>query len=156
MCQGENLLWATSDLGRCKSSWALILKSCECETRSSWQDRAANDILETGLIWWTINSHSPEICLYNHCLCSSQDEKSNWKYIGLEMNWPLTWIKAIPLFTVTFLQFLCHLKPFFTLNHLPSYSPTLLPTWLSIYWLTSIGHTFGAISVSGLSKLICK
>ena len=35
-----------------------IWKSSECETRSSWQERAANDILETGLISKQLN-HIP-------------------------------------------------------------------------------------------------
>lgn len=49
-----------------------ILKSSECNTRPAWQKGAASDILETGLIWWTVKPCSLEICFSKYCPCSSQ------------------------------------------------------------------------------------
>lgn len=91
--------WATSDLGRCLTSWDVILKSSECETWSSWQGRAANDILETGLIWGTIKSHFPEICLLQILsMLKSRWKVQLWKCIGLGMKRPLTQAELILLY----------------------------------------------------------
>lgn len=157
MCQGENLPSATSDLERCQSSWALRWKSSECETRSSWQERAANDILETGLIWWTVKSHSLEICLSKHCLCSSPDEKSNCENVLVEKWNDLQHELREPLSSLCNLSRILLVSPetFFS-SELPALIFTHSTSYLTFYLLTYWCYTFGAISVSGLTRLMCK
>lgn len=135
--------WDTSDLWRCLSSWDLILKNSECETLTSWQVWATNDILEIGLIWWIIN-HSPLKFGFPNIVYAQVKMKSQIMKMYLFRNeMTSNTMEAIPLNTESPFQNFPHVTwNLFLLNHLPSQSPTLLPTWLSIYCLTRISHTF--------------